>query len=81
MERETKSYSKRLNLWWDDDTKLMHQRYGWGEMSYKVLKEKLEMPNVEFHTYKGMGHSANNEELADLAKWLKTVIPAEASKI
>jgi predicted esterase len=50
-------------------------------MSYKVLKEKLEMPNVEFHTYKGMGHSANNEELADLAKWLKNVIPADASKI
>jgi lysophospholipase-2 len=46
-------------------------------MSYEVLKDKLEMPNVEFHTYKGMAHSASNEELLDLAKWLKNVLPAE----
>lgn len=52
-------------------------------MSYKFLKEKLQMPNVEFHTYEGMGHSASQEELFDLTKWLKDVIPAEsdASKI
>lgn len=55
-------------------------------MSYQFLKEKLEMPNVEFHTYRGMGHSADPEELRDLAKWLKSIIPeetvsSEASKI
>lgn len=48
-------------------------------MSYKFLKEQLDMPNVEFHTYKGMGHSASEEEFTDFAKWLKNIIPAEAS--
>ena len=28
-------------------------QFPWGETSYKFLKEKLEMPNVEFHAYKG----------------------------
>ncbi|KAK9895164.1 Phospholipase/carboxylesterase [Cystobasidium minutum MCA 4210] len=54
-------------------------QYAWGEMSYKFLKEQLDMPNVEFHTYKGMGHSATEEEFHDLAKWLKGIIPAETS--
>lgn len=35
------------------------------------------MPNVEFHTYRGMAHSASEEEFEDLAKWLKGIIPAE----
>jgi len=44
-------------------------------MSYNFLKDKLEMPNVEFHAYKGLPHSANEEELMDLATWLKQVLP------
>ena len=31
------------------------RRFPWGEMSYNFLKDKLEMPNVEFHAYKGRG--------------------------
>jgi hypothetical protein len=54
-------------------------RYSWGEMSYKFLKEKLEMPNVEFHTYQGMRHTASEEELRDFSAWLKDVLPPSES--
>jgi hypothetical protein len=33
-------------------------QFPWGETSYKFLKEKLEMPNVEFHAYAGACGSA-----------------------
>ncbi|CAD6575487.1 MAG: hypothetical protein CYPHOPRED_005721 [Cyphobasidiales sp. Tagirdzhanova-0007] len=52
-------------------------QYVWGEASYKVLKEKLKMPNVEFNTYSGLAHSADEQELNDLALFLQKILPAK----
>ena len=43
--------------------------------------EKLKSLGIdaEFHTYKSMGHEAQQEEMNDLGKWLKAQIPNEPS--
>jgi len=50
-------------------------QYQWG----KRTAEKLQQWgwNVDFHTYKGLPHSAAPEELDDLEKYLKQRIPDE----
>ncbi|KAK2791569.1 hypothetical protein FQN52_004758 [Onygenales sp. PD_12] len=52
-------------------------RFEWGMESVEVLRG-LGM-GVEFHKYPDMGHSADPLEIADLQKYLETVIPAEDS--
>merc|ERR1712093_13000 len=52
-------------------------QFAWGEMSYNLMKDQLAMPNVEFHSYNGLAHSANEQELMDLAKFLNKVIPQQ----
>ncbi|KNE56593.1 hypothetical protein AMAG_02387 [Allomyces macrogynus ATCC 38327] len=47
--------------------------YKWGSQSAEFLKEKGY--NVDFNTYRWMGHSANDQELMDLTMFLKNVIP------
>ncbi|KDQ13022.1 hypothetical protein BOTBODRAFT_33906 [Botryobasidium botryosum FD-172 SS1] len=51
--------------------------YALGQLSVKLLTEGgFAAENIEFNTYSGMGHSAIDEEIADVAKWLKKVVPA-----
>ena len=48
-------------------------QYGFGTASAEFLKKKgLE---VEFKTYRGMGHSARDDELGDIAAFLKERLP------
>ena len=52
-------------------------RFSWGQMS----KNKLEsdgVKNLEFRVYPGMEHSACIEELDDIKRWLKRVLPKDA---
>jgi len=52
-------------------------QFPWGEMSYKLMKEQLEMPNIEFHEYEGLAHSANEQELQDVADFIEKILPAK----
>ncbi|KAI8998268.1 Phospholipase/carboxylesterase/thioesterase [Gaertneriomyces semiglobifer] len=51
--------------------------YQWGKMSFEKIKELGR--NVEFKTYKGVGHSSDMQELRDLAKWLSDVVPQQGA--
>jgi len=51
--------------------------YAFGQLSVKFLTEGgFASKNVEFNTYPGMGHSAVDKEITDVAEWLKKVVPA-----
>ncbi|GAA5953571.1 hypothetical protein JCM10213_009327, partial [Rhodosporidiobolus nylandii] len=54
-------------------------QYIWGKSTADKLRNELGFgDNLEFHSYEGMGHSFCEEEQADLEKWIKRVLPAEA---
>jgi predicted esterase len=48
--------------------------YSFGLAAAELLKSAIKAP-VEFRTYRGMAHSANPEELRDVAAFLKKVLP------
>jgi predicted esterase len=48
-------------------------QYKWGKATFEQLKEWDYQ--VEFKTYEGLTHSADPEELQDLAQWLKARVP------
>jgi len=52
--------------------------YEFGQLSVKFLTESLGLAskNIQFTTYPGMGHSVIDKEIADVAEWLKKVVPA-----
>lgn len=50
--------------------------YPWGKASFEALKAAG--ADATFKTYPGMGHSACDEELAELVAFLKRVLPANA---
>jgi predicted esterase len=52
-------------------------RFAWGTKS----KEKLEasgVSDIEFRVYPDMQHSACMEEIDDIKRWLKRVLPKDA---
>jgi predicted esterase len=49
-------------------------QFTYGSQSATVLKSKGY--NVEFHSYPGVMHTASDEEIADVAKFLKKVLPS-----
>ncbi|CCO26535.1 lysophospholipase II [Rhizoctonia solani AG-1 IB] len=49
--------------------------YKFGQMSADHMKGSLGFSNLQFNSYKGMAHSAEQQEIADLGAWLKSVIP------
>jgi predicted esterase len=51
-------------------------RYQWGELSRKVLEEKLGN-KVEWHSYPELEHSADPQEIAHMEKWLENKLPAQ----
>ncbi|KAF1991574.1 Phospholipase/carboxylesterase [Aulographum hederae CBS 113979] len=52
--------------------------YEWGKKTSEVLKK--EGWNVEFNTYRGVGHTADMEEIDDLTRWLEKCIPQADEK-
>jgi predicted esterase len=54
-------------------------KFSWAERSRDVLEKELQVKSLEFHSYRGVQHSASMEELSDLKAWLEKVLPAEAS--
>jgi len=49
--------------------------YKWGEQSAARLRELG--CNVDFRTYRGLGHSAAPQELEDLCAFLAKVLPPQ----
>ena len=47
--------------------------YKWGEESREKLRNYG--LDVQFKTYPGLGHSANDREIGDVAEFLKSRIP------
>jgi len=47
--------------------------YKWGQLTSTLLKSLLS--NHEFKTYKGMMHSSNDEEMADVKKFIASCLP------
>ena len=54
-------------------------QHSWAQLSHEVLKE-AGMESVTLNTYRGLAHSANEEELADVMEWLQTVLPSTGKK-
>lgn len=49
--------------------------YKWGQMTASYLKRFC--TKMDFKTYRGLAHSANDEEMADLKKFVERVLPPE----
>lgn len=52
-------------------------RFQWGQMSMQKLQDAG--VDLKFRVYNGMQHSTCIEELKDIKRWLKEVIPAADS--
>ena len=48
-------------------------RYEWGQKTASVLKEMGR--KVEFHSYPGLVHSASEDEVGDLERWIAERLP------
>ena len=78
-------HAKKLPIFWGHGTSDPLIRFTWAEQSLKFLKESLgfsdatkeNLVGIEFHAYKGLVHSANDEEIEDLQEWLEKVLPAK----
>lgn len=49
--------------------------YKWGQMTASLLKQFS--TKTEFKTFKGLGHSSNDEEMAFLKTFVERILPAE----
>jgi len=49
-------------------------RYDWGKGVSEVL-EKYNLPNYTFKTYRGLQHTTNEQEMEDVAQFLKERLP------
>jgi lysophospholipase-2 len=47
--------------------------YAFGNASYEMVKAKGY--NIKFHSYSGLGHSADQREMSDLADFLQDCLP------
>jgi predicted esterase len=63
-------------IFWGHGTADAVVPYKFGTLSVQFLQESLGFKNVQFNSYQGVGHSADQQEIADLGAWLKRVIPA-----
>ncbi|KAG0224279.1 hypothetical protein BGW42_005210 [Actinomortierella wolfii] len=65
--------NKKTPIFWGHGDMDPVVRYDFGKHSVDLLKENKY--NVEFKTYKGLGHSACPEEIRDILNFLKNTIP------
>ncbi|KAJ1308570.1 hypothetical protein OPQ81_004269 [Rhizoctonia solani] len=62
-------------IFWGHGTADAVVPYKFGQMSVEHMQGSLGFANIQFNSYKGMAHSADQQEIADLGAWLKKVIP------
>ncbi|CAH1968289.1 unnamed protein product [Acanthoscelides obtectus] len=49
--------------------------YKWGQMTASVLKTML--TNVDFKTYRGVGHTSSDQELVDVKQFIEKYLPSQ----
>lgn len=69
----------RLAIWMGHGTQDETVRFKWGHQSYLELSKMLDDGQIEFKSYSGMGHSACEQELDDIAGFLSNAM-AQLSK-
>ena len=67
-------HAKDLPVFLAHGTADMVLQYQYGVMSSELMTDTLGMTKVDFQTYQGMGHSACQEELQQLAKFIANVL-------
>ena len=75
-------HARKLPIFWGTGTADPLVKYELATASAQTIKEggiktatEEEPVGLEFHSYEGLVHSADPEELDDLAKWLKRIVP------
>jgi len=81
---------KSIPIFWGHGQDDPLVRYTWGSQSVDFLTSHLKItrfglpepsartPGVAFHSYPGVEHSTNEEELGDLRSWIAKVIPQDS---
>ncbi|CAE6455861.1 unnamed protein product [Rhizoctonia solani] len=63
------------NIFWGHGTSDGVVPYKFGQMSVHHMQNNLNFANIQFNSYRGMAHSADQQEIADLGAWLRNIIP------
>lgn len=77
-------HAKKIPIFWGHGISDPLVKYTWAQRSVDFLKSDLGIGPVsgdspsglEFHGYRGLTHSASDEELEHLQAWMKKIIPA-----
>lgn len=77
-------HAKKIPIFWGHGISDPLVKYMWAERSVDFLKSELGIGPVsadnpaglEFRGYRGLTHSASDEELEHLQAWMKKIIPA-----
>lgn len=78
-------HAKKMPIFWGHGQDDPLVRLAFAKQSVDFLRNDLGIPEaakdsalgVQFNTYPGLVHSANDEEVDDLQAWLEKVIPAK----
>ncbi|CUA70260.1 hypothetical protein RSOLAG22IIIB_00613 [Rhizoctonia solani] len=62
-------------IFWGHGTSDTIVPYKFGQLSVRHMQNNLNFANIQFNSYEGMAHSADQQEIADLGAWLRKVIP------
>ncbi|CAE6435939.1 unnamed protein product [Rhizoctonia solani] len=62
-------------IFWGHGTSDTTVPYKFGQLSVNHMQSNLNFANIQFESYQGMAHSADQQEIADLGAWLRRVIP------
>lgn len=79
-------HAKKIPIFWGHGQSDPLVKYQFAVRSKAFLESELGIgeakgeskAGLEFHSYPGLVHSANDEELDDMQKWLEKVIPPSA---
>ncbi|KDN40844.1 hypothetical protein RSAG8_07862, partial [Rhizoctonia solani AG-8 WAC10335] len=64
------------HIFWGHGTSDATVPHKFGQLSVQHLQTNLNFANIQFISYKGMAHSADQQEIADLGAWLRKVMLA-----
>ncbi|KAH7343877.1 Phospholipase/carboxylesterase [Rhizoctonia solani] len=69
------SNAASTQIFWGHGTSDGVVPYKFGQLSVQHMQKNLNFANIQFNSYKGMAHSADQQEIADLGAWLRNIIP------
>lgn len=76
-------HAKKIPIFWGHGQADPLVKFAFAEQSTAFLKNQLgitevkgdDLSGLEFHSYPGLVHSANDEEIEHLQTWLERVLP------